>query len=504
MVSHIFTVALQGLECILVDIQVMLTNGMPSFTVVGLPNKTIGEARDRIKAALSSLGISLPPKKIIVNLSPADILKTGSHYDLPIALGILIELGVIKNDSLMNFIVVGELSLDGKVIPVSGVLPSAIKAKNINMKIICPKENKNEAIWASKNLQIIAVESIFELIDYINNSIPLSQNENEFIEICEQLDCGDISDIRGQHTAVRALEIAVAGRHNILMSGPPGIGKSMLATRICSIIPPLSEEEILENNLILSITGKLKNTINKQIPFRAPHHSISPQAMVGGGKLAKPGEITMAHNGILFLDEFPEFSATTINTLRQPLETKNVTITRVESEATYPANFQLIAAMNPCKCGNLYDKNKKCRKAPYCGEEYIKKINNPILDRIDMFIILSQRPIMEMFCTTKTKNSAEIKKNIIKAREIQKERYKNLSCKYNSELKQDIENTISICKNSYAEIKNFVQKCNISFRGYHKMLRIARTIADIEESDTVNIYHIKEAYSYRMYTEKQQ
>ncbi|CAK8163406.1 magnesium chelatase family protein [Candidatus Xenohaliotis californiensis] len=499
MVAHTFTIALSGIKCLSINVQVMLTSGMPSFTIVGLPSKTVGESRDRIKAAIIALGIKLPPKKIVVNLSPADILKTGSHYDLPIALGLLVEIGIIKQKTLNKVIAIGELSLDGSIISTSGVLPAAIKAKELNFNIICSKNNINEVLWAIKDNKFIAADTLFEVIDALNNSIPTPTIKKQLLKK-NITKYNDISEIHGQNIAIKALKIAVAGKHNILMIGAPGIGKSMLASMTPGIMPELTNEEILENNLILSITGELKNgALHVDPPFRSPHHTTSVQAMIGGGRMAKLGEVTMAHNGILFLDEFPEFSIAAINSLRQPLETKMVTITRVEAQAIYPADFMLIAAMNPCKCGYLYDKKKKCSKAPKCALNYINKIHGPILDRIDMCVILDQPPPISLSKNKRLKESSKcIRNNIIKARQLQLNRYSNMPHKYNAMVTKNIEQTICINEQESSDIEQFINKCDVSIRGYHKILRVARSIADIEESDDVHLVHIKEAFSYRM------
>lgn len=373
MVAHINTIAFQGIETLAIDVQVQMTQGLPSFSIVGLPDKAIAESRERVRAALYSLGLALPPKRLTINLSPADIQKEGSHYDLPIALGLLIVLGVLPYEELQRYVALGELALDGRLTSVSGVLPAALHASSLYQGIICPEICGKEAAWAP-DIEVLAPATLLSLINHFKGLQILAPPQPEIKN--QQESSKDLREVKGQETAKRALEIAAAGGHNILMIGPP----SMLAARFPSLLPPLEPEEALEVTMIHSIAGKLsEGRLIKERPFRDPHHSASLAALVGGGLRAQPGEVTLAHHGVLFLDELPEFSRNTLESLRQPLETGRVTIARANAHVTYPARFQLIAAMNPCRCGFFDDLEKGCSRAPKCAVDYQSKLSGPLI-----------------------------------------------------------------------------------------------------------------------------
>lgn len=498
MVVHISSLTFSGIEITDVDVQVQITPGMPSFTIVGLADKTIGESRERVKAALSSIGLSLPAKKVLVNLAPADLVKEGSHFDLAIAVAILSSMGILPADELKEYLVIGELSLDGRILPVSGVLPAAIGASARSKGIICPAANAKEAAW-SGNGAILAPDNLLSLVNHFKGTQILLQPKPEFDE--ESVRYADMADIIGQDSAKRVLEIAAAGGHNVLMFGPPGSGKSMLAQRLPGILPPMTVEEILECSTIASIAGLISNgKLTRERPFRAPHHSCSMAAMVGGGvgKRVKPGEISLAHNGILFLDELPEFPSSVIESLRQSIETGNVLISRANSHVQYPANFQMIAAMNPCKCGYLNDESKSCNRAPKCGSDYQMRISGPILDRFDINIEVRDVDIHIIQNAKAGESSKEIAERVFQARELQRARYLGYGIRTNSRLDgQLLTDYATPSEDGQRLLNEAAQKFKMSMRGYNRVLRVARTIADLENATNVNKLHIAEALSYR-------
>lgn len=492
MVAKIKTFSFLGIEVLPIDVQVKISPGAPSFTIVGLPDKAVGESKERVRAAISSTGLSWPYKKITVNLAPADLQKEGSHFDLAIALGIMIEIGVLRPESLEKFFVLGELSLDGSIASVGGIISAAIGANENSCGIICPASNGREAAWAG-DLEIIAAPDILTLINHLKDEQVLSRPETT--KIFTPKDYPDLSDVKGQEVAKRALEIAAAGNHNMLMVGPPGTGKSMLASRMPGILPPCSLEEILEINMIASVSGKLLDgKLITARPYREVHHSCSMPAMVGGGVKAKPGEVSLAHRGVLFLDELAEFPRQVLDSLRQPLETGETTISRVNSHVTYPANFQLIAAMNPCRCGFLGDAGRECKKAPLCGEDYKNKISGPFLDRIDIVVNVGMIDLFTEKKISAGESSEIVKERVINAREIQHQRQQ----KTNSEIDgKDLEKFCELSEDGQKILKNFSQKMQSSMRGVTRILRVARTIADLEMEEKINPRHLLEAASYR-------
>ncbi len=498
MVSHVRSYTFSGIEPLDVDVQVHISNGLPAFKIVGLADKAVSESRERVRAALHAIGMALPPQNVTVNLSPADLQKEGSHFDLPIAVGLLLHLGVIPEDAVEQAIVLGELSLDGSLIPINGILPAAVHANANNMSIICPEKNGSEALWAG-DLDVIAPNNLLDLINHFKGTMILSRPTQSPIDNTSHYP--DLADIKGQNAARRALEITAAGNHNLLMVGPPGAGKSMLAARLPSILPPLTSERMLEISMVQSIAGELRDgTISSKRPFREPHHNASMPSIVGGGSHAKPGEITLAHGGILFLDELPEFPAKVLESLRQPLENRKVTISRVQSHTTYPANFQFIAAMNPCRCGYLDDASRACSKAPKCAKDYQSKISGPLLDRFDLHIHVAAVTPQEIYNAEPSESSEVVAKRVLNARQKQLYRYSETKIETNAEASGDLlTQHVALDKESKDLLYNAMEKLGISMRGHNRILRVARTIADLENSNDVHSNHLAEAINYRQH-----
>ncbi|WND03706.1 YifB family Mg chelatase-like AAA ATPase [Temperatibacter marinus] len=502
MVSIIKTVAFQGIDALPVDVQVQLSSGLPAFTIVGLPDKAVSEARERVRAALTALGLSLPVQRITINLSPADLPKEGSHYDLPIALGLLVAMDILPGEELEQTIVMGELGLDGSIRRVSGVLPAAVTALTLKASIVCPADCGPEAAWAGEELPILAPDSLIALLNHFRGHFSLNRPEPIAMQPKEVLH--DFKDVKGQETAKRVLELAAAGGHTVLMTGPPGSGKSMLASRLPSILPSLRAPEILEVSMIASIAGELgEEGITNRRPYRDPHHSASMPALIGGGQRAQPGEISLSHCGILFLDELPEFNRVALEGLRQPLETGQVMIARAQARVTYPAQFQLIAAMNPCRCGYLDDPSRACSRAPKCALDYQKKISGPLLDRIDLYIDVSELSAQELLNPGEAERSSTIAKRVAICRDRQRERFKRLNAPHrmNAEANGEILELIApLDAACHSLLKTAIQDFKFSARAYHRVLKVARTIADLAFSEAIKEHHIAEALSYRKLT----
>lgn len=498
MVTRIHSVAFQGIETIPVEVQVHLGAGLPAFTIVGLPDNTVRESRERVRAALSSMGIQLPAKKILVNLAPADVMKEGSHFDVPIALGLLVALGFLPADAVERMVALGELALDGRLQEVAGVLPAALAASEQNRGIICPEGNGAEAAFAGE-LEVLAPSSLLALVNHVKGLQVLSPPVARGMDIAHR--GPDFSEVRGQSLAKRALEIAAAGGHNVLMLGPPGSGKSMLAACLPGILPPMSAEEMLEANLIASVAGKLvKGGFCGTRPFRDPHHSSSMAAMVGGGKRAVPGEISLAHHGVLFLDELPEYPRAVLESLRQPLETGQISVARVAAHVTYPARFQLIAAMNPCRCGYLEDAARACNKAPKCAGDYQSKISGPLLDRIDLHVEVPAMDTLAMLNNEKAESTAAIGARVAMARQRQQQRFAmaGLPATTNSQVSGDaLQQMVPLDGPARALLEEATKRLQLSMRGLTRVLRVARTIADLAGAEQVNTLHLSEALSYR-------
>ncbi len=496
MVASVNTVAFSGIDVLPIEVQVQLASGLPAFTIVGLPDKAVGESRERVRAALHAMGLSLPAKRITVNLAPADVLKEGSHYDLPIALATLAAMSILPVEELKNCCVLGELGLDGGIRAVSGVLPAAIHASTHEMTLICPSGCGGEAAWAGR-LDIQAPSDLLQLLNHYKGLQVLSAPQAVLPDIDgPQGPC--LSDIRGQESAKRALEVAAAGGHNMLMMGPPGSGKSMLAARLSGILPPLSPREALEISMIHSLAGVLpEGGMMRTRPYRDPHHSASLPALVGGGTRARPGEISLAHNGVLFLDELPEFARGSLEALRQPLETGQVVIARVNSHAMWPARFQLIAAMNPCRCGYLGDAAQECTRAPKCAGEYQGKLSGPLLDRIDMHIEVPAVTMADLSAPKTGAASATVAQRVAAARDIQHARYEDAGTNATVPIAV-LETHTALAGDARTLLEQATKTMNLSARGYHRMLRVARTIADLDDGAAdISRAHLAEALSYR-------
>ncbi len=501
MVAHIRTVSYQGMDIQPIDVQVQISSGLPAFTVVGLPDKTVAESRERVRAALTSLGLSLPAKKVIVNLAPADVIKEGSHYDLPIALGVLVAMQILPQDAVDNFIVMGELGLDAGVRACSGVLPSAVYANSIGAGLICPAACGPEAAWAG-DIDIIAADNLLQFLNHVKGVQVLSPPQTRISENGPSGLC--LSEVKGQATAKRALEIAATGGHNVLMIGPPGSGKSMLAARLASLMPDLSPAEALELSMIHSLAGTLpEGGLVTKRPFRDPHHSASLPSLIGGGSKAKPGEISLAHLGVLFLDELPEFARSTLESLRQPLESGQALVARVQSHVTFPARFQLVAAMNPCRCGHLDDAARACRKAPHCGSDYQSKISGPLLDRFDLFVTVGAMSYEELTAAApQAETSEDVRARVASARARQAQRYSHMEghLALNGRVSmKDMEASSSLSPEAQTLLDKSAPQMNLSARGLHRVLRVARSIADLDPSQPREIQpeHLAEALSYR-------
>lgn len=498
MVARAYTVAFLGVEARQVEVQCAITPGMPAFSIVGLPDKAVSEARDRVRAALNSLAIALPSKRITINLSPADLPKEGSHFDLPIAMALLAALDVLPRDEVEATLALGELSLDGKLIPVVGALPAAMTAAATDRALVCPKACGAEAAWVEA-AKVLAANSLAAVIQHFSGQAPLTPAAPG--EVLSAPAERDLADVKGQERAKRALEIAAAGRHHMILVGSPGAGKSMLAARLPGILPPLSPAEALETSMIHSLAGLLdEGGISRSRPFREPHHTASMAAIVGGGRGAKPGEISLAHNGVLFMDEFPEFSRATLETLRQPIETGEVVVARANAHMRYPCRFMLVAAANPCKCGYLTDPARACSRVPVCGEDYLGRISGPLMDRFDLRIEVPPVAFTDLDLPSTGERSAEVAARVLSARDLQTARFENHArLRSNADAEGTLlEEIAAPDAEGKALLVRVAERFGLSARGYHRILRVARTIADLEGALDVRKTHIAEAAGYRL------
>jgi magnesium chelatase family protein len=494
MVALVRTVAYLGLEAKPVEVQCQVASGLPRFSIVGLPDKAVSESRERVQAALAAMGLALPPKRITINLSPADLPKDGSHFDLPIALALLAAMGVTDAEQLGDWIAVGELSLDGRVVPSPGVLIAALHASEAECGLICPAQQGSEAKWAS-GVPVLAPRDLTALLGHLKGTLVLPEPERG--EVADPQAASDLGEVKGQETAKRALEIAAAGGHNLLMVGPPGSGKSLLAACLPGILPDLTPTEALEVSMVQSVAGLLEaGRISRARPFRAPHHSASMAALTGGGLKVRPGEVSLAHLGVLFLDELPEFQRQVLDSLRQPLETGQVDVARANAHVTFPANVQLIAAMNPCRCGHAGDSQRICSRHPRCVGEYQGRLSGPLLDRIDLHVEVGAVSAMDMALPPPAEGSAQVAARVATARAKAAPR----GVRTNADLQGEaLESHCAPDEAGRALLMRAAEKLRLSARSYTRVLRVARTIADLAGDERVGRPHIAEALSYRQF-----
>ena len=501
MVTRVATVAFEGIEARAVDVQVQVVSGSVAFVLVGLPDKAVAESRERVRAALTASGLAMPAKRVVVNLAPADMPKEGSHFDLPIALGIMAAIGAVPSDALEGYTVLGELALDGAISPVAGVLPAAVAANGRGHGLICPKACGSEAAWAGGDIEVLAPSSLIQLANHFKGTQVLARPEPAVRAASGGLP--DLRDVKGQETAKRALEIVAAGGHNLLMSGPPGAGKSMLAQRLPSILPPLAPRELLEVSMVHSVAGLLTDgALTDRRPFRSPHHSASIAALTGGGLHARPGEVSLSHHGVLFLDELPEFQPQVLDSLRQPLETGEVSVSRANNRVTYPARFQLIAAMNPCRCGRATEPGFACKRAPNekCMAQYQARLSGPLLDRFDLTIEVGAVSAADLVLPPPAEGSVEVAARVARARDLQARRYEamGLAIRTNAATSASVIEEVARPDEAGAKLlREASEKFRLTARAFHRVMKVARTIADLDGLPQVGRIHLAEALSYR-------
>jgi len=499
MAASVVTVAFEGVEARRVDVEVQAASGLPNFIIVGLGDKAVGESRERVRAAFAGLGLALPAKRLIVNLAPADTPKEGSHYDLPIALCVMAAMGVVPPDALSGWMAFGELSLDGRIAPTAGALPAAMAASAHGLGLICPEASGPEAAWAG-DVPILAPRSLIAIINHFRGTQVLGPPRPG--PVLEGGPQPDLRDVKGQEQAKRALEIAAAGGHNLLFTGPPGSGKSMMAQRLPGLLPPLTPSELLETSMIHSVAGLIaKGALTRERPFRAPHHSASMAALVGGGLRVKPGEVSLAHNGVLFLDELPEFTPQVLDSLRQPLETGEVLVARANAHIRYPARVQLVAAQNPCRCGHGGAGRGHCGKAPRCQQTYQSRISGPLLDRIDLQVDVPPVTAADLALPPPAEGSAQAAARVAAARDQQAARAEAagrpdqaLNARLDGAL---LEKVASPDEGGRALLTRAAEGGMLSARGWTRTLRLARTIADLDGSDAIRRRHVAESLIYR-------
>jgi magnesium chelatase family protein len=503
MTALAYTVAFEGIEARMVEVQCAVAPGIPAFSIVGLPDKAVSEARERVRSALSSMAIALPSKRITINLSPADLPKIGSHFDLPIAVALLAALEIIPADDAEKTVALGELSLNGNLVPVLGALPAAMAAASEDRTLLCPYACGPEAAWVG-TANVIAARTLADVIRHYNGKSVIAPSRPG--EVMQAAQARDLSEVKGQERAKRAIEIAAAGRHHLLMVGSPGSGKSMLAARIPGILPPLTPSEALETSMIHSVSGLLdEGGISRERPFREPHHTASMAAIVGGGRGAKLGEISLAHNGVLFMDEFPEFPRTVLETLRQPIETGEVVVARANAHVKYPCRFMLVAAANPCKCGYLTDPARACSRAPICGEDYMGRISGPLMDRFDLRVEVPPVAFTDLDLPQDGESSEVVRDRVKMARAAQATRYADVThVRVNADAEGKVlEDFATPDAEGRALLTRVAERFGLSARGYHRVLRVARTIADLDGEADVRQPHVAEAVSYRLAMSKE-
>ena len=485
--ARVQSFAFSGIEAVPVEVQVQVSSGLPAFLVVGLPDKAVGEARERVRAALTSMGLALPPRRVLINLAPADLLKEGSHFDLPIALCVLAAMDVLPREDLAGYAALGELSLDGTLNPVAGVLPAAIGASARGLGLICPASQGGEAAWAGQ-VEVLALPDLLCAVNHFRGTQVMTPPPPA--GVADWVAGPDLADVKGMEAAKRAVEVAAAGGHNLLLVGPPGAGKSMLACRLPGLLPDLTPAEALEVSTIHSVAGMLTGGLMvKRPPYREPHHSASPAALTGGGQRARPGEVSLAHRGVLFLDELPEFPRPALEALRTPLETGRTTVARAAAHVTYPARFQLIAAMNPCRCGHLGDPARECGKAPRCGEDYLGRISGPLLDRIDMTVQVQPIAPAELSRAPAGEASAVVAARVAAARAVQRVR---------GALNAEVDvGAMALQADARALAEQAAEKLRLSARGFTRVLRVARTVADLGGAASVRRMDVAEALAFR-------
>jgi magnesium chelatase family protein len=499
MAARVVTLAISGVEADRVDVQVQITMGEPKFFLVGMGDKAISESRERVRAAFVGMGLALPSRRIIANLAPADLPKEGSHYDLPIALAIMAGMGIIPPDALEGWAAVGELALDGRITPVAGALPAAVAAGGLGLGLICPEACGPEAAWAG-GTRVLAAPSLIALVNHFRGTQVLAPPEPGAMLDGERVP--DLRDVKGQENAKRALEIAAAGGHNLLFVGPPGSGKSMMAQRLPGLLPPLTPTELLETSMVHSVAGLIaRGALTRSRPFRSPHHSASMAALTGGGLKAKPGEVSLAHNGVLFLDELPEFSAQALDSLRAPLETGEVMVARANAHIRYPAQIQLVAAMNPCKCGHGGLGRGACGRAPRCQQTYQTKVSGPLMDRIDLQVEVPPVTAADLSLPPPVEGTREVAARVAVARGVQAERAAGFGADapaLNARADgQFLEKTAALDDAARALLARAAEQGNLTARGWTRTIRLARTIADLEGSDAIRRVHVAEALIYR-------